>query len=164
MPKAQDMNRKTFTALLLSFAVLSACASEQGKTGENIGTAVGAVIGSVVGAKAGSGSGKSLGTGLGAIFGAWLGQVMGKKLDEQDQQKVNEKAQETMETTEVGQTTTWTNPDTGNSGTMTPTTARNTEDGKDCRDFETSVMIDGKKEKASGRACRQEDGAWKIIE
>ncbi|MBC8269878.1 MAG: hypothetical protein H8E36_14105 [Rhodospirillaceae bacterium] len=157
------MNRKTFTSLLLSFAILSACAGDGDNDGEKFGTATGAVIGTVVGAKTGSGSGRVLSAGLGAIFGAWLGKIVGQKLDDRDQQQANDKAQETMETADVGQTTTWTNPDTGNSGTYTPTSAR-TSNGEDCRDFESSVIINGKEEKASGRACRQADGTWKIVE
>jgi len=158
------MNRKTFIPLLLSLTLLSACANEGGKDGEKFGTAAGAVIGGVVGAKTGSGSGRVLSAGLGAIFGAWLGKMIGQNLDEMDQQQANEKVQETMETADVGQTTTWSNPDTGNSGTYTPTSATTTKNGEECRDFESSVIIDGREEKASGRACRQEDGAWKIVE
>ncbi|MBT4934943.1 MAG: hypothetical protein HOL66_07915 [Rhodospirillaceae bacterium] len=158
------MKRKTFTSLLLSFAILSACAGDGSNDAEKIGTATGAVLGTVVGAKTGSGSGKVLSAGLGAIFGAWLGKIIGQNLDDMDQQQANDKAQETMETADVGQTTTWTNPDTGNSGTYTPTSARTTANGEDCRDFESSVIIDGKEQKASGRACRQADGTWKIVE
>lgn len=158
------MNRKTVSALLLSFVLLSACAGDGGKDGEKIGTAAGAVIGAVVGGKTGGGSGKTLGTGLGAIFGAWLGKIAGRNLDEMDQQEANEKVQETMDTADVGQTTTWSNPDTGNSGTYTPTSARGDSGGKECRDFESTVVIDGRQEQASGRACRQDDGAWKIVE
>jgi len=158
------MNRKTLLPLLLSFALLSACAGNGGKDGEKFGTATGAVIGGVVGAKSGSGSGRTLSAGLGAIFGAWLGKIIGQNLDEMDQKKANEKAQEAMETADVGQTTTWSNPDTGSSGTYTPTSASTAVNGAECRDFESTVMIDGKQEKASGRACRQDDGAWKIVE
>jgi len=158
------MNRKTFTALILSFALLSACAGDGSKDGEKIGTATGAVLGTVIGAKSGSGSGRTLSAGLGAIFGAWLGKLIGQNLDEMDQQQANEKAQETMNTAEVGQTTTWSNPDTGNSGTYTPTSASTDRNGEECRDFESTVVIDGKEEQASGRACRQDDGAWKIVE
>ncbi len=162
--KARDMNRKTFTSLLLSLALLSACTGGAGKNGEKFGSATGAVIGTVVGAKTGSGSGKALSAGLGAIFGAWLGKIVGKSLDEADRKQANETAQETMDTADVGQTTTWSNPDSGNSGTYTPTSARTAKNGQECRNFESSVIIDGKEEKASGRACRQADGAWKIVE
>ncbi len=31
-----------------------------------------------------------------------------------------------------------------------------------CREFEQDVLIDGHREKAHGRACRQADGTWKL--
>jgi hypothetical protein len=31
-----------------------------------------------------------------------------------------------------------------------------------CREFEQDVIIDGHREKAHGRACRQVDGSWKL--
>ena len=158
------MIRKTITPFLLSIVLLSACAGDGGKEGEKYGTAAGAVIGGVIGSKSGSGSGKTLSAGLGAIFGAWLGKIIGQNLDEMDQQRTNETAQETMETADVGQTSTWSNPDTGNSGTITPTSERISKNGEECRDFESTVIVDGKEEKASGRACRQDDGTWKIVE
>lgn len=162
--KACDMIKKTFPLLVLSLFLVSACAGDGSNDGEQIGTAAGAVIGGVVGSKVGSGDGGVISAGLGAVFGAWLGKILGRNLDQMDMQKADEKAQETMETAEVGQTNTWTNPDTGNSGTYTPTSASTLNNGEECRDFESTVMIDDKEEKASGRACRQEDGTWKIVE
>jgi surface antigen len=150
--------------IILSLSLLTACAGKDGNEGEQTGTAAGAVIGAAVGSKMTSGEGKILGAGLGAIFGAWLGKVIGRNLDEADLQKANETAQETMETADVGQTNTWSNPDSGNSGTYTPTSARTEENGEQCRDFESTVIIDGKEEPARGRACRQPDGTWKIVE
>ena len=31
-----------------------------------------------------------------------------------------------------------------------------------CREYQHTVTIDGKQEKAYGTACRQPDGSWKI--
>lgn len=154
------MMKTKITPLLIIAVLLMGCTGDD-KDGERLGTATGAVIGGVVGSKMGGGDGKAIGAGLGAIFGAWLGKVMGRTLDEMDQQQANESAQETMETAEVGQTTTWNNPDSGNSGTYTPTSK---SDDEECRDFESTVIIDGREEQATGRACRQEDGTWKIVE
>lgn len=33
-----------------------------------------------------------------------------------------------------------------------------------CREFTRDIVIDGKTVQAYGRACRQEDGSWKIVE
>lgn len=158
------MNNKFFITALLSLFLLSACSGDGSADAQKIGTTAGAVLGGVAGAKMGTGSGKSISAGLGAVFGAWLGKVLGKTLDEMDQEQANQSAQETMETAEVGQTTTWSNPDSGASGTYTPTSDPATNQDSLCRNFESSVMIDGEEEQATGRACRQEDGTWKIIE
>ena len=33
----------------------------------------------------------------------------------------------------------------------------------DCRDFEQTVTIEGRYETATGTACRQQNGSWKVI-
>ena len=149
--------------LILSLFLVFACAWEGLNDGEQIGTATGAVIGGGIGAKMSTGDGKILGAGRGAIFGSWLGKTTGRSLDQMDQQWANDAAQETLETADAGQTNTWSNPDSGNSGTYTPTTERLPQNGQECRDFESTVIIDGQEEQATGRACRQEDGTWKIV-
>jgi len=158
------MIMKKIPLLILSLFLISACAGEGSKQSEQMGTAAGVVIGGVLGAKIGSGDGKVLGAGLGAIFGSWLGRTIGRNLHEMDQKSANETAQETLETADAGQTKTWSNPDSGNSGTYTPTTEPIPQNGVVCRDFESTVIIDGQEEEATGRACRQEDGTWKIVE
>ena len=55
----------------------------------------------------------------------------------------------------------WTNPDTGHTGTVTPTRTYQSGNGY-CREFQNTVTIDGKKENAYGTACRQPDGSWKV--
>jgi surface antigen len=158
------MIKKTFSPLILSLLLVSACAGDGSNDGEQLGTAAGAVIGGVVGTKMGSGNGGVISGGLGAVFGAWLGKVLGRNLDEMDMKRADDSAQESMETAEVGQTTTWNNPDSGTSGTYTPTSTSTNKNGEECRDFESTVIIDGNEEQATGRACRQEDGTWKIVE
>ncbi len=75
------------------------------------------------------------------------------------------RAQQTaLETNPVGHSTSWSNPDTGNSGTVTPTkTVASADNGQPCREYQHTVTIDGKTEQAYGRACRQADGSWQIV-
>jgi surface antigen len=56
----------------------------------------------------------------------------------------------------------WKNPDTGHSGTVTPTKTYQAPGAGYCREYQATVEIEGKQEKASGKACRQPDGTWKI--
>ena len=32
-----------------------------------------------------------------------------------------------------------------------------------CREFQQDIVVDGRKEKAHGRVCRQTDGSWRIV-
>jgi len=154
------MKPKTLVLWVSMSLLIAACSGD----GKNMGAAGGAVIGGVVGSKVGGGSGKSLGAGLGAIFGSWLGKEIGRTLDEADMKRADETTQETLETADTGETVSWNNPDSGNSGTATAKSDRQAANGGECRDFESTVTIDGKEEQANGRACRQPDGSWKIVE
>jgi len=42
-----------------------------------------------------------------------------------------------------------------------PQAARPSPDEPQCREYQTTIMIGGKREKAYGKACRQPDGTWK---
>jgi surface antigen len=73
-------------------------------------------------------------------------------------------AQASLETSRTGQTTSWRNPDSGNSGTYTPTATYRSQGGQDCREFEQTITVSGRTERAMGRACRQPDGTWQIVQ
>ena len=36
--------------------------------------------------------------------------------------------------------------------------------GENCREFETTVTIDGRDQRTTSRICRQPDGTWKIVQ
>ena len=71
-------------------------------------------------------------------------------------------SQTALEKNPIGRTSSWSNPDSGHSGTVTPTRTYQTASGGPCREYQQTVTIDGKTEQAYGRACRQSDGSWKI--
>jgi len=149
--------------------ILSAACSrfdENGESkhyGEGAGTVLGAVVGGLLGSGVGGGRGKTLAMAVGAIMGAIAGKELGKMIDETDFSKSEEVAQGSLENNSDGETSTWSNPDSGNSGTITPQTTFKMEDGMNCRDFESTINVDGKSKVAHGRACRQPDGSWKIV-
>lgn len=69
----------------------------------------------------------------------------------------------TLNEAPTGKTWSWKNPETGNGGTVTPTSPRRREDGTVCRTFdETVILKDGRSEKISARACRRPDGSWSV--
>jgi len=46
---------------------------------------------------------------------------------------------------------------------VTPTKTYQTANGTYCREYQTTVLIDGKQERATGTACRQADGSWRVV-
>ena len=38
------------------------------------------------------------------------------------------------------------------------------DNGRDCREFEQEIYIDGRRQTATGTACREMDGTWRIVE
>lgn len=69
-----------------------------------------------------------------------------------------------LEVTRSGETVAWYNPDTGVSGTVSPRPAFKNPRGEDCREFQQTVHLGGQARSASGTACRQPDGSWRIVQ
>ena len=161
------MNFKNIITSLLSVAMLTACSQNGGADGgikkQDIGTAIGAIGGAFAGQNLGKGSGKTLGIAAGALLGAYVGNQVGASLDRADMAYYNKVSQEALEVSTVGKTSTWKNPDSGNSGSITPTKTYQTEDKTYCREFTQTINVGGKSEEAFGTACRQPDGTWKLL-
>ena len=117
----------------------------------------------LAGAQIGGGRGQLAATAVGALLGAWAGSEVGKSLDKADKLYMKQTSQQALEKNKVGQASTWSNPDSGHSGTVTPTRSYQTAQGDNCREYQQTVTIDGKSERAHGTACRQADGTWRII-
>ncbi len=71
-------------------------------------------------------------------------------------------AQRAFESNQVGQPSVWTNPDSGNSGSVTPTRTYQIANGQYCREYRQTIVIGGQQQQAYGTACRQPDGSWQI--
>jgi len=118
----------------------------------------GAAFGGLIAAAAGGGGAAIAGA---VIGGALLGGLAGNMLDQRDKRMAAEAQQQALESAPSGKPVAWTNPDTGHSGSVTP--VRTYQAGNAyCREFQNEVTIDGKKENAYGKACRQPDGSWKV--
>jgi surface antigen len=72
-------------------------------------------------------------------------------------------AQYALEHTRTNTSTAWRNPDTGNSGAITPVETYQTREGQYCREYIQTVIVAGKEQQAYGTACRQPDGSWMIV-
>ena len=151
------------TAAAVVAVALVGCESAQNNPKQSIGTLLGAGLGALAGSQIGSGKGQLAAVAVGALAGAWAGSEIGKSLDKADRQYAQRTAQNSLEFNQTGQAQAWKNPDSGNSGTFTPTATYRLDNGTDCRDFETTIYVDGEKESGVGRACRRPDGTWQIV-
>ena len=157
------MKFKTMLAAIAIMALTAACAQNgQYGTKQTIGGLGGAALGGWAGSTIGGGSGQLAATAAGVLIGALIGSEIGRGLDEIDKQKA-ERAYTQATTAPVGQTITWSNPNTGNYGSVTPTRDGTKQaTGEYCREFQQSVVVGGKTEEAYGVACRKPDGQWEI--
>jgi surface antigen len=169
--------KKTIIALSAASFLLAACDGQQnaynaqrgGVTGgggldkSDIGTGLGAVGGAVIGSSFGKGNGRVVGGVIGALLGAGLGHSIGSSLDRADMQYYDQASQQALETAQPGQTLPWSNPQTGNSGTVTPQRYYQSNNGQYCREYNQTITVGGRTEKGYGTACRQPDGSWQIV-
>ncbi len=152
----------TLAAIAITSLGLIACAENQGPK-ERGGTVIGAIAGGLLGSTISKGSGRLIAVGVGAVLGGIIGSEVGKSLDRADRAYMHRTTQQSLETQRSGQASTWRNPDNRHSGTVTPTRSYQRESGQPCREFQQTVTIDGRTERAYGTACRQSDGSWKIV-
>ena len=155
-------NVLVLTLLVVAVFALGGCANMGQK--EGLGTAVGAVAGGLLGNQIGGGRGKTAATVAGIFIGGMLGRDVGASLDKVDRQMIQQTSYTAFEKMPSGVASSWSNPDTGNSGYVVPTKTYKTATGSYCREFQTTVNVGGKTQEAYGTACRQPDGSWKIVQ
>lgn len=168
---------KQTTAMVAVLALLAACNSQDtaynaqrggitegaGLSKADIGTAAGAIGGGVIGYQFGKGKGQTLATVAGTLLGGALGRSVGGSLDRGDMAYYHQTSQRALETGQPGQPLPWSNPQSGNSGTVTPQAYYQTPNGQYCREYTQTINVGGKQESGFGKACRQPDGSWQIV-
>ena len=148
-------NFRIFIVFILVIPFAFGCATTREKSGALTGAAIGAAVGSTMGK---SHSSRAFAVWLGAVVGANIGSTIGQYMDDQDRFRTAN----VLETQQTHSTTSWVNPDTRNTYTVTPTRTYNIAEGP-CREFTLDAKIGGKTEQVYGTACRQSDGSWKVI-
>jgi len=154
---------KSLKLMLVGAVALGLTACEGAGEKEQLGTIVGAVAGAVIGAQVGKGRGRDTGIALGALLGSLAGSSIGKSLDRADKIYLQKTQHQALEKSPMGTTSEWNNPDSGNSGTVTPRKTFKTAQGTYCREFQQTITVGGRSEEAYGTACRQPDGTWKTV-
>ena len=143
---------------LSSVLLCSGCVSGPGGggiTSEQASVLAGAVVGGVAGHQVGGGSGRRVATILGAVLGGYLGGMMSN----QSRQRTNY----ALDQAPNNAPTTWTEPQTNNRYTVTPTRTYNSNvNGQQsvCRDYNMDAYIDGRLQQVKGRACKDATGQW----
>ena len=162
------MKKTVLSAMAIAALGLTAC---QGGTGggiggmgtkQTIGAGGGAVLGGLAGSQIGGGSGRLVATGAGTLIGLMLGSEIGKSLDRADVAYANQATQRAY-TAPVGETIRWSNPESGNYGTVTPLRSGTTSSGYTCREYQQTIYVGGRQETAVGQACQQPDGSWRVV-
>lgn len=142
----------TLTATLLSAFILTACNEMPSK--EVIGAGTGAVVGGVIGSEVGDDS--TAATIGGTILGAVVGGAIGRYMDNNDRRQV-------YSSLENNQPASWSNPNTDARYAFEPTGTYRTSEGRTCREYTSSVVIEGRRETTTGTACRRDDGTWEVV-
>jgi surface antigen len=153
------------SALMLTVA-LGACANNEigGMGGkEMIGTAAGAALGGWAGSTIGHGSGRLAATAAGVFVGGLIGNQIGRYMDDQDRQLASRAEYEALERYPDGQYSRWDNPNNGNHGYSVPQSTYQNNSGQYCREYQTTVVIDGRPQNGHGTACRMADGSWQLV-
>jgi surface antigen len=88
---------------------------------------------------------------------------VGKSLDRADEAHAAQAEYDALEYNRSGEQQSWSNPDSGHYGYVTPQNTYQNPQGQYCREYSHTVYIGGKPERAYGTACRQADGNWEIV-
>ena len=104
-----------FIAVLI---LTTGCATIQQNPKTTVGALGGGTFGGLVAAAAGA---SPAGIAAAVIGGMLVGGLVGNLLDERDKKLAAEAEQKALETAPTGKTVAWNNPDSGHSGTVTPT-------------------------------------------
>ncbi len=147
-------------AAVVTLAFLSAgCATIRDNPKATVGGLGAAAAGGLIAAAAGGHTTAIVG---GVLLGGLLGSAVGNVLDQRDKELHMREAQIALESSRTGQASAWQNPDSGNSGTFTPTRTYQERDGRYCREYTEEIVIAGEKQQSYGTACRMPDGSWQV--
>jgi surface antigen len=151
--------RNIITLILIGLFMISVTGCETYSQRQQAGGIMGGALGGVLGSNVGRGEGRIAAIIAGTLVGAVIGSEIGLYMDKTDELN----AQHALEMNPDRQTSRWHNPNTGADFSTTPVSTYQSSSGKYCREYQTDIIVSGKKESGYGTACRQPDGTWEII-
>ena len=125
---------------------------------KTLGGMGGAALGGLGGAQIGNGNGKLAAVAGGTLLGWLVGSNIGDSLDKADYMAAQGGFNQSMASNRPVQ---WQGQNAA--GIFQPTRSGQDAYGRVCREYQQTVMIGGKKEKAFGQACQQSDGSWQVV-
>ena len=144
------MKHMCVVGMLILLVATSSCATK-GQTGALGGAAAGGLIGQAIGHSTGA-------TLIGVALGGMLGYIVGNEMDKYDRDRLSN----VYESGSSNRQSSWVNPDTGNSYSVTPKPAYRAANHQVCRKAEIRAVIDGKPQRTYSTACRNEYGDWEL--
>lgn len=127
-----------------------------------LGKLGGAAVGALAGSQIGKGTGNLLAIGAGGLLGYFAGGYLMEQLSPGSRNAAQSAETRALDAP-VGQTIRWNSPDSANTGgSITPIRAGRDSAGRECKEFQHKVTIDGRQESATGTACRGDDGQWRL--
>ncbi|MCE2993575.1 MAG: RT0821/Lpp0805 family surface protein [Alphaproteobacteria bacterium] len=151
---------KKIISVTLAAALLASCTNDSGEINKQALIGVtGAVAGGALGSNVGKGSGRTAAIIGGALLGGMVGSEVGRSLDKADIAYHSRTQGRALEYNRAGTTSSWSNPDSGASGTFTPVKTMQSGD-RYCREYTQTITVGGKTERGHGTACRNPDGTW----
>ena len=156
--KKSQVSVKLFVGLLF---FTSSC--QNINDNKTVGQLLGASVGAIVGSQFGSGTGKTLSSLLGSTAGFLIGGQIATLLSEKEKEELNETINETLEKGESEKSYNWkSSSESGISAQITPGEEYKLNE-LSCRNFEKIIKKDGKNFLTEAKACRDENGNWKLI-
>jgi surface antigen len=124
-----------------------------------LGGLLGGVTGALVGSRLAKGDDRAAAIIGGTIIGLIVGGSIGRSMDEVDHNCVGQ----TLEHAPDGRTIFWNNQQAETQYQVTPVKTYQVNDGRYCREYQTTSVIGGRAQQTYGTACRQPDGSWQLV-
>lgn len=155
----------TFRAIALASVIavgVGGCVQGHQGPKQTGGTLIGAGLGALAGSQIGQGRGQLAAVAIGALAGAAIGGEVGRSLDRADRLHLAN-ATSTARTAPLGSEIAWSNPESGNYGSVTPfREGYQRKSGARCREFHNSLTVRGETQQFVGVACQGADGSWTV--
>jgi surface antigen len=161
----KSVQRALACVMLVGMAAmpLAGCESIQEETGLNkdtqTGAAGGAAFGGIVAALAGANPALIAAS---IILGGVAGGAIGDQLGKSDAEKHAATNLRVLDTLGKGQSESWSDARTGNSGGTTVTNVTVQPDGRTCKSYVETVRTGAKTVTQDGTACKAHGGTWRV--